>query len=256
MLGAMSDQRGGGPTSAGGVQFDQAEYAVPGAERACALCGSPITEQYFEAEGNVVCPACVERHYGEKTSAAALTRAFGYGVGAALAGSLAWYVMVRLTGWQLGFVAIGVGLLVGYAVHKGGSERGGWKYQVMAIALTYASIASANVPVVLNELAAAAERDGATTAATEAAAERAASKPESPLPDIPIGPSIARQRVEFGILLVLAASFAAPFLDGNLIGILIIGFALYEAWKINRRVPIRGPFQIGVAAPPAAPAPA
>jgi len=42
---------------------------------------------------------------------------------------------------------------------------------------------------------------------------------------------------------------AAPFLAGaqNLIGLLIIGFALWEAWKFNarRQVPISGPYQIG-----------
>ena len=40
-------------------------------------------------------------------------------------------------------------------------------------------------------------------------------------------------------------AFASPFLSGasNIIGILIIGIALYEAWKLNKRVPVTGPFQ-------------
>jgi hypothetical protein len=53
--------------------------------------------------------------------------------------------------------------------------------------------------------------------------------------------------------LLLAFAMAAPFLGGfeNIIGILIIGFALWEAWKMNRRVPmqIQGPFRLAPAPP-------
>ena len=50
----------------------------------------------------------------------------------------------------------------------------------------------------------------------------------------------------------LGLAFAAPFLGGtsNIMGILIIGIGLYEAWKINRRVPLSGPFRFGPATPP------
>jgi hypothetical protein len=39
---------------------------------------------------------------------------------------------------------------------------------------------------------------------------------------------------------VLGLSFVAPFLSGasNIIGIALIGIALYEAWKFNRSVPL------------------
>ncbi len=47
------------------------------------------------------------------------------------------------------------------------------------------------------------------------------------------------------MLLILAIACAAPFLAGfeNIIGIVIIGIGLYEAWKLNRRstVAITGP---------------
>ena len=57
--------------------------------------------------------------------------------------------------------------------------------------------------------------------------------------------------------LVLGLAFAAPFLGGtsNIMGILIIGIGLYEAWKINRRVPLSGPFRFGPATPPLMAAP-
>ena len=47
---------------------------------------------------------------------------------------------------------------------------------------------------------------------------------------------------------------AIPFLGGlqNILGILIIGFGLYQAWRINQHQPqlIEGPFQVGKTAPP------
>jgi hypothetical protein len=53
------------------------------------------------------------------------------------------------------------------------------------------------------------------------------------------------------LVLVFALSLAAPFLAGveNLIGLLIIGFALWEAWKLNARRPLQisGPYQIAPA---------
>jgi hypothetical protein len=38
-------------------------------------------------------------------------------------------------------------------------------------------------------------------------------------------------------------------------GWIIIGIALYEAWKLNRRVPITGPFRFGGGLSVPAPAP-
>ncbi len=42
------------------------------------------------------------------------------------------------------------------------------------------------------------------------------------------------------VVFLMGLSLAAPFLGGvqNVIGLLIIGFALWEAWKINRRKPL------------------
>jgi hypothetical protein len=54
--------------------------------------------------------------------------------------------------------------------------------------------------------------------------------------------------VVLALAVIAGLAFAAPFLAGaeNIIGILIILFALYEAWKLNRRQPfvVAGPFQV------------
>ena len=67
----------------------------------------------------------------------------------------------------------------------------------------------------------------------------------------PVG--LGRAILGVGALLLLVA--ALPFLAGvkNLLGLLIIGFGLWEAWKLNKRtdLSISGPYQVG-AAPAAA----
>jgi hypothetical protein len=65
------------------------------------------------------------------------------------------------------------------------------------------------------------------------------------------------------VVLLFAIAFIAPVLAGlqNIIGLLIIGFALWEAWKINkaRQLNFTGPFSVnpqaagGMTPPGAAP---
>jgi hypothetical protein len=62
---------------------------------------------------------------------------------------------------------------------------------------------------------------------------------------------------------IMALAYAAPFLGGfeNILGIAIIAFGLYEAWKLNRRETpvITGPHAVGrpsvAAAAPSTPDP-
>ncbi len=63
-------------------------------------------------------------------------------------------------------------------------------------------------------------------------------------------------RFLIGIMVLAALVMATPFLAGfeNIIGIIIIGIGLYEAWKINKRptMMLTGPHSVagGVVAPP------
>ena len=136
-----------------------------------------------------------------------LLRAALYGAGAALLGTIVYFAVLALSGYEIGLIAVGVGWLVGKAVRKGGYECGGWKLQALAVGLTYCSIVGSYVPLAMRTILA--RQDQSVTAAADG----------------------------LGILLLFGYSLAAPFLAGfrNILGLFIIGLGLYEAWRLNRR---------------------
>ena len=119
--------------------------------------------------------------------------------------------------------------MVGASVRKGCGGRGGWLYQGMAILLTYCAIVVTYVPFVLKGI-----QEGQI---------QEQKQPEAPKPADPSPIQIA-----VALAVVFAIAFLAPFLAGfeNILGLIIIGFALYEAWKLNkrRRFEFAGPFRL------------
>jgi hypothetical protein len=220
-------------------------------QASCAHCQAGIERTYFKANGSVVCPKC---RTGLATPSKAgggmrFWRALGLGALAGVVGGAIWFGVAAATGYQLGFIAIVVGLLVGGAVRKGSNARGGWGYQILAMALTYLTIAGASAPLVLQEYdKRAAGQLPPTAEDSEAPAMRAA------LPSVPTAtPPPPRRKAAmpraFVIVGAIVAGFAMPFL-GGIMSIVIFGIALYEAWKINKRPQIffDGPFALGAPA--------
>jgi hypothetical protein len=249
---------GHGSAAGAGLQFETAEIGAS-VQRACKRCKGTIVDEYFESSGHILCASCAETLGANAGGGADFLRAFAYGAGAAILGTMVWFGIMKSLDRELGIVAIAVGLLVGIAVRRGSLGRGGRKYQVLAMALTYVSITSSYVPFVVQGMVKGAHEEGV--------AKVTAASPDSSGPS----PSIVRAKKQSvtvaGLLLffamVFALAFAAPFLAGfsNVMGIVIIGIALYEAWKINRHVPISGPFRLApraragpvALAPPGAP---
>jgi hypothetical protein len=199
------------------LQFDKVEYAPP-PSLACAACQAALTDEYFQANGVNLCTVCA--HALDKGPPGGLltrlAKAGLLGFLAALAGGAIWYGVRAATGLEIGLVAILVGVLVGRAVRFGSGNAGGRSFQFLAVALTYFGVAVNYVPDMM-----------------KAMGERAAAS------DMPMF-------VKLVVSTVLA--FAVPFFGGvqNIIGILIIGFALWEAWKVNRRTEINivGPLRV------------
>jgi len=237
-------------TNAGsGMQFDKVEGPGPAAPPACAQCHRPLDE-YFALGGHMFCRTCIAGF----RAGASFWRALLYGAGAALVGTIVWFAILKLFNYELGIIGIVVGLFVGVAVRKGARGLGGWKFQALAMALTYVSITASYVPLVLKSVVDAADRDekktkdepvadgtaneGAPAPGAPPVAEPAAKKPPA---------AVSGGAVAFAFLVVFGIALAMPFLAGagNFMGWIIIGIALYEAWKLNRRVPITGPFRFG-----------
>jgi hypothetical protein len=210
------------------LQFERAEFgAAPGA-RNCTGCHQPSAGTYFDVNGQPFCEACttsIRQAHGDSPGGAAFGRALGAGLAAGAIGSSLFYLVAKISGYQLSIIAIAVGFLVGRAVRWATGGRGGVTYQVLAVALTYAAIAFSWVPFL-------AEREPGSLGALAVVLQT---------------PSILTLPIVIGL--------ERPF------SLLILGIGLWEAWKFTARVPlaISGPFTAatpGVAAsPPPVPPP-
>jgi hypothetical protein len=203
----------------GDLQFDHAEYEATDAVE-CMLCKQRVA-RYYECVGKQLCERCKEglQHWRPGTPSSRFWRALGLGGGAAVLGAVLYFGITQLTGLQLGLMAIVVGIGVGMAVRKGSYNMGGAGYQVMAILLTWFAISAAYFMLMVAEL------------------------------------SARGYDLQFEHYLALVpTAFAFPFIsasNGNVLGLFIVGFGLYEAWKFNKRpqLAVSGPFEVKPAAP-------
>ena len=257
------------------LQFDQAEFATPAAERpTCSACHQPIAEEYFEINQKVICPRCrhsVEAAFRGGSPIARFVTATILGMLAAAVGAVIYYAFVRATGANWALIAIVVGFLVGGAVRKGTGNRGGRLYQLLAVFLTYSSIVAMNVPLLIEEFLkhadeappaqVAAEKGGRGPGGAQAPGPAAGAEAKQAAPAEVAGgkadaagegakPPPPRLSALLSFLVVLIGFFyAVPVLEATHAPIsgLIYAFALWEAWKINQpvRLVFNGPFRLG-----------
>ena len=156
----MPEQRPAVAIPSGGSMQQPANLPVapvPGAgpqAKSCSRCQASITGDYFLSAGVVFCPVCREKAGEARMRPGCLTllRAGSYGaVGAILASGL-WALVTILTGYELGIIAILVGLIVGYAVRLGSGKAQGRIFQFLALALAFFSLAYAMIPIVVTEI--------------------------------------------------------------------------------------------------------
>lgn len=255
----MSDDHTG--QDGGGLDFDRAEWtdAKPDGSRdglsgsdpsptegapLCGRCNVPLAGQYHLLGDQMLCERCQYEVREAGPPSNAVTRWMGavaLGTVAGALGSALWFGVTELTGYELGLVAIVVGFMVGAAVHIGSRGLGGIPYQLLAVFLTYTAIVMTYVPIVASEFMDSEELGLTSEAPADLDADATEVVVEEPLTD--------QERRLLSLVIAIPFSFAMPFLMGidNAIGLLIIGFALYQAWKMNRRaqLELKGPFQLG-----------
>ena len=244
------------PPSEESLQFEKAEFSQ-GAALACAFCNAPITGPYFQVNAQTACPDCRQKiettlSGGSKTARA--FRALAAGLTAGVAGFLIYWGIRAATGYEFALVAILIGYMVGVAVRWGAQRRGGAFYQLMAVVLTYFSIASNYTPDVIQGMRQSRSEASAAAISTSTATSSPNQTNAAPLV---IAPADRGERaVPFWFMVIFAffVSLTVPFLAGpsNILGWIIIAVGLFEAWKLNKRVPIQvsGPFD-APAQPPA-----
>jgi len=232
----------------GSLQFDRAERAAAPAEATCAVCRQPVGATYYDVNGNVTCPRCrgqILATWNRGSPGKRFAKAFALGSAAAVLGAGGYFAFVALSGMDWSLVTVLIGLFVGVAVRKGSNGRGGWRYQALAMFLTYCAIAATDSSLIAREMAKDLRPTVDASATAASVTGRSAAHSDGTVPK-------ARERpgpvaLAIGLALLLGLAFAAPILTGIAapLHLVIAGFGVYAAWKINRGAALRvtGPYQ-------------
>jgi hypothetical protein len=139
----------------------------------CSMCGRMIEGRYATVKNKIACVTCAARERdasrrmnapsassarssgvqmtpaetGSEEAVSPFAQSVIFGSGAALLGLILYASFTIITHWYFGYVALGVGWLVGKAMMKGSGGVGGPHYQAVAVALTYFAISLASIPI-------------------------------------------------------------------------------------------------------------
>jgi hypothetical protein len=245
------------------LQFDRVDTGLPGDATAakpgvvCAVCGKSIDTQYYHVNGKPICENCryvVLSATVTPRTAGPLVRAGIFGLGAAIAGAAIYYAVIAIANLEIGIVAILIGYMVGYSVRKGAGGRGGRRFQILAVALTYWSVGLAYAPLAMKQSSQGrSDKTASTTDSPDTGriANPVGAKAKTAADDTS-GPISGRAAaLAFGALFVLV--FALPVLSVisslpmGLISAFIIFIGLRQAWSMTAapKLDISGPYKVG-----------
>ena len=241
------------PPDGGELQFESVVPRTDGAgtATACTLCQTPFAAEYFDVGGQQICRACSDKvAYQTSTprEISTLVRAGLAGAIAAILGALLYFAVIAISGFEVGLVSIAIGYMVGYGIRLGTRGRGGRRFQVIALVLTYWAIGLAYSTLGIKALIDA-RSEGATASISgpqkSGAQQDAAGETDE-------APMTGTQFV-LGLLYLLGFTFVMPVLaiasdmPGGLISGAIIVFGMMQAWKMTAApvVTVTGPYRIG-----------
>jgi hypothetical protein len=235
------------------LSFQRAAYeGDPPPPDQCAYCGRGITNEYFRVGGHLACPVCAQQAQSlvPPNAHSVFLRSLSYRAVAAVLGCIGYALIVIITGWSIGYAAIGVGYLVGWAMRRGAKEHGGRRYQVAAALLTYAAVAVAFVPIALHQI-------GEKNAKQAQVSQQTTVTPQDPQTASPPQTTSSQPHgIHWGkfflsIALLLGLGLISPFLEltgsigGGLLNLFIILFGVRFAWQMMavKTVTVDGPFE-------------
>jgi hypothetical protein len=249
------DSNPGGPRP---LQFDTAVPRVTPTEVStthgvtCAMCQRDVADEYFDVNGQSVCDSCrtqLAQLAETPRSWGIFARAGLFGLGAAIAGAILYYAVIAITDFEIGIVAIAIGYMVGWAVRTGAGSRGGRRFQILALILTYWAVGLAYTPLMFQQAAEEEKKEQAqpsTTAPVVVAAPAGS-------PDTPQTVSLpAVVAVLFGFSLALPVLSVISSLPGGMISAAIIAFGMTQAWRMTGvpALQVSGPYRIAAPASP------
>jgi hypothetical protein len=239
------------------LQFDRviteqtASVAPAPITASCTNCQTAIDTEYYSVNDHAVCRTCrdaIEAVTQTPRGAGPFIRAGLFGLGAGIVGAAIYYAVIALANLEIGIVAILIGYMVGYAVRRGAGGRGGRRFQVLAIVLTYGAVALAYTPVVINA-ALDQEKTDTASAITKSTASTPAPNPaprgvnEEP----PSTGGIVGVIFAFGFIAALPVLMVFGSLPSGLISAAIIFFGMRQAWVMTGLPSLRisGPYRVG-----------
>lgn len=229
------------------LNFQRAQYAgEPVSQNECAYCGRGFTNEYYRVGGHAACPVCAQQAQSlvSPNSHKVFLHALSLGAAAAVVGCIAYAVLTILTGWTIGYAAIGVGFLIGWAMRRTAGQHGGRRYQWAAAILTYVAVSMATIPVVFHE-------DMKTGALTEQHSTANAPQTQAPA-NAPESKHLSVGGFLLAIVALIGLGLGSPFAElfggsfgGGLLNLFIIAIGVRYAWQMMavRTVEVDGPFE-------------
>jgi hypothetical protein len=236
----------------GDLQLDRPESSRSLAEAAaCASCKQPLGEEYYLTGSAPICEACrigLAKDLPDKSGMVRILKAAMLGLLAALTVGGLLPLFMNITSSVVGFMAVGLGLLVGIAVQKGSGGRGGRRYQVLAVILVYFGVATAYAGPVMAELGK--SKPPAPSDAERTAEQSPVPKPgeaKAPSAPVPVKTEAAGCLGALGRLALLYAGMPVFLGKEDPFTLLFLAFWLWEAWKLNADITskVTGPFRLG-----------
>ena len=260
-----------GPTTCSRCQTPLTEYWAVDGEVVCENCKDELLAETGDPAGGT----------------GRFFKALGLGLLGMLGGAAVWYAVAKLANLEIGIIAILLGFLVGKGIMMGSGNRGGLGYQLLAVAITYLGIGVAMAPFAAEALMdessyaidslqagldslpdmieegadstpPAIEKVGKDAEMSDSALDAELAAIDSAIaagpkgeaePPIPTGLMLG-----IGLIAIFVGILALPVLSimggGSIIGLIIYGIALYQAWKITGKVEkvVSGPHPVGAPA--------